>query len=74
MSHDGVPLRFEITFEDILVFATGSASEPPIGFDYQYLVKHLCIYLSADEIPYKNFKHCISYGILNTAGCSKCYT
>ena len=85
MSHDGVPSSFKITFEDILVFATGSACEPPIGFDKQPTIAfekdhtnnspfpraNTCanvIYLSADETPYENFKHYISYGILNTAG------
>lgn len=32
VSHDGVGTEFEIRFENILAFATGSPSEPPIGF------------------------------------------
>lgn len=32
VSHDGVNTEFQITFNNILAFATGSPTKPPLGF------------------------------------------
>lgn len=81
MSHDGAPSTFKIRFEDIIAFATGATSEPPIGFENEptisfqtkspYPRANTCanvIYLPCVEMSYANFKHYMTYGVLNTAG------
>lgn len=35
LSRDGTLVKFNIKFEDILAFATGATSEPPMGFSEQ---------------------------------------
>ncbi len=78
---DGVVSKLKIRFEDILSFATGATSEPPIGFytpptlrfhDEIYFPKaNTCanvLSLSFLPMSYKKFVYYVSYGILNTAG------
>ena len=81
LSHDGVPTKFSIKFEDILAFATGSSSEPPMGFFEQpsisfqscspYPRANTCsnvVHLPLQDMTFINFVYYMTYGILNADG------
>ena len=75
--------EFQISFENILAFATGAFSEPPLGYEphpslsFQtnspYPRANTCantIYLSITEplVPFESFVYYMTSGILNSAG------
>ena len=81
LSHDGIPTKFSIKFEDILAFATGATSEPPMGFFEQPSLNfqssspfpraNTCtnvIHLPLRDMPFTNFVYYMTHGILNSAG------
>lgn len=68
--HDGAP---SIRFEDIIAFATGATSEPPIGFENEPTISFQTKspYPRANtcaNVIYLPCKHYMTYGVLNTAG------
>ena len=73
LSHDDVATKFNITFEQILAFATGSSRMPPIGFfDQPSICFQNCssnvIHLPLQDMPFNNFVYYMTHGILNAAG------
>lgn len=81
LSHDGVPTKFIVRFEDIMTFGTGSIGEPPIGFFEQpaisfqlsspYPRANTCsnvIHLPLQDMSFNSFIYYMSHGILNAAG------
>ncbi|XP_065887268.1 uncharacterized protein [Dysidea avara] len=72
---------FHISLEDIVVFATGMAEEPPMGFlpkpslvfhsDRRHPRSNTCaneIGIPVQRMPYEEFAYNMTYGILNTIG------
>ena len=72
---------YHISLEDIMIFATGMAEEPPMGFDPKpSLVFHTdscfprantCaneISIPTQRVSYEEFAYNMSFGIANTMG------
>ena len=70
-----------ISLSDILVFGTGAATEPPMGFQpkpkiafsdrSRYLTANTCtntIYLPREELGYNDFNYYAAFSVGNSAG------
>ena len=81
LSHEGIHTKLNIKFEDVLAFATGASTVPPMGFIEQpslcfqteslYPRANTCsnvIFLSLIDVTFDLFVYYMTHGILNTAG------
>ena len=73
--------EISLSLSDVLVFGTGAASEPPMGFQpkpkiafsnrSRYLTANTCtntIFLPREELGYNDFYYYATFGIANSAG------
>ena len=80
-SPDDVEHEISLSLSDILVFGTGAASEPPMGFQpnpklafsdrSHYLTANTCtntILLPREELNYNDFNYYAAFSIGNSAG------
>lgn len=83
-SNNGADEAFSVTLQDVLLFSTGAAEVPPIGFhptpalafhdDGLFPRANTCsntLSLSLEHSQYEEFKYYFLYGVNNTAGFGK---
>ena len=73
--------EISLSLSEVLVFGTGAASEPPMGFQRKpkiafsersrYLTANTCtntIFLPREELNYNDFNYYAAFSIANSAG------